>query len=261
MTEEIRILFLAADPVDIKHIRLDQEVREIDERINSAKQRDSFSLITKLAVRTRDLYQALLTHQPHIVHFGGHGSSTEGIFLEDSSGKRKAVSSESLAELFAILPDFIRIVVLNACYSAAQADSISKVIDYTVVMNDKIGDQSAILFSSTFYLALASSRSVQEAFDLGAHAIKFEGFVDNKVPKLLIKAGADASKSFLSSPPAEEPKANKVKSDMKQEMPRKREQPVYTGTVCFDNSPPTAHEMHIEGQRVINQEPNPVDSN
>lgn len=203
MTDRIRILFLAANPVNTSHIRLDQEVREIEEKINSAKLRDRFLLIPQLAARTTDLHQALLRHQPHIVHFSGHGSETQGIILEDNLGRCKPVSSKVLAELFAILPDYIRIVVLNACYSRRQASSISRVIDYTIGMKDKIGDQSAILFSSSFYLALAYGRSVKEAFSLGVHSIKQEGLTDDSIPALLVKEGADASKSFPLFPQAE----------------------------------------------------------
>lgn len=258
MTDKIRILFLAADPIDIKHIRLDQEVREIDERINAAKLRDRFSLIPQLAVRTKDLHQALLRHEPHIVHFSGHGSATEGIFFEDDLGRRKPVSQKILAELFALIPGYIRIVVMNACYSRVQANSISKVIDFTIGMKDKIGDQSAILFSSSFYLALAHGRSVKQAFGLGVLAIKQEGIAEDKILSLLVKKGVDDSRSFISFPQTEEAQASKGKADMKQELPSKKEQPVYTGSVNFHNSPPTANEIYIDGQ-IINQGPKQAD--
>ena len=236
MTDSIRILFLAANPVDTSHIRLDQEVREIDEKINSSKLRDRISLIPQLAVRTQDLHKALLRHQPHIVHFSGHGSDSEGIIFEDGFGKSKPVKPGVLANLFAILPDYIRIVMMNACFSRRQVPSIRKVVDFTIGMKDKIGDQSAILFSSSFYLALAEGRSVKTAFDLGVHAIALEGFAGDRIPILRNKDGADASKSFLLSPQPEEAEAAERAGSTKQEPTRKNDQGSRNGTINFNGS-------------------------
>lgn len=237
MEDKIKILFLTANPSDTSRIRLDQEMREIDEMINSSRLRDQFSLILQPAARTKDFQKALLRHKPHIVHFSGHGSESEGLVFEDIQGKRKTVSPKLLAELFAILTDDIRIVVLNACYSDRQANAIREIIDFTVTMKDQIGDQSAILFSSSFYLALAEGRSVDEAFGLGVLAIKMDGYDDDAIPALLVKDTADASQSFLSSPPPEKATASKTEIEMRKALPsvidnsKKGTAKVYGGTL------------------------------
>jgi len=76
-------LFLLANPTDITRIRIDEEVREVDKKIQLGSKRDRLQLLSQLAVRPSDLAQALLRHTPHILHFSGHGSATEGIVLED----------------------------------------------------------------------------------------------------------------------------------------------------------------------------------
>jgi hypothetical protein len=139
----------------------------------------------------------LLRHKPHILHFSGHGSPTEGIVLEDNSGHTKLVSTDALAALFRTIKDNLRIVVLNACYSSLQAQGISQIVDFTIGMNKAIGDRSAIVFSAAFYQGLAYGRSVQESFDLGVNAIMLEGISESDIPVLLTKQDAEAAQTYL----------------------------------------------------------------
>jgi CHAT domain-containing protein len=198
MTEKIRVLFLAANPVDGKyHARLDEEAREIDEKIQQGTKRDSFEVISRWAVRPSDLQKLLLRHQPHIVHFSGHGSKTEGIILEDNEGNMKPVSKEALIGLFRTLKDNIRIVFLNACHSKRQIDGLRATIDFTIVMKTTIGDSTAVVFSSYFYQSLAFGRSVKEAFELAKNQLALEGIEETKTPELLVREGVDASNTYL----------------------------------------------------------------
>jgi hypothetical protein len=69
------ILFLASDPSNTTRLRLGEELREIQEKLQFAKHRDSFSLNARWSIRPTDLSQALLDINPLIVHFSGHGTS------------------------------------------------------------------------------------------------------------------------------------------------------------------------------------------
>lgn len=198
MNDTIKILFLAANPVDTGRLRLDKEAREIGLQIELGSARDRFVFVPELALRPGDLTRVLLKHKPHIVHFSGHGSETEEIVLEDDAGKSKRVSRQALADLFRILKDNVRIVVLNSCLSKAQAEAISGTIDYTVGTNKVVGDRAAIAFASAFYLALAFNRSVQEAFELARLEISLQGIAGADTPELFVRAGVDARESFLS---------------------------------------------------------------
>lgn len=199
MPDPIKILFLSSNPKNISRIRLDEELREVDERIQLGKFRDRFELIPQLAVRPRDIGRALMRYQPHVLHFSGHGSATEGIVLEDDEGKPKLVSAEALAKLFAVIKDNLRVVVLNACYSGLQADGIIKAIDCAIGMQQKIGDHSAIVFSAAFYEALAQGRSVEEAFKVGVANLAMEGIPEETTPVLLMKKGVRATKIYLAT--------------------------------------------------------------
>lgn len=206
MADKIKILFLAANPVDVsRHSRLGKEFREIYEKIRIGANRDSFELISELAVRPSDLQKVLQIHCPHIVHFSGRGHAAEGILLEDDFGKAKLVDKRAFANLFGILKENILIVVLNACYARNQAKLISRTIDFTIGMNSEIGDEAAIVFAAQFYQSLSFGRSVKEAFDLAVNAIKLEGINGAKVPELLVRRGVNDAKpsAFKSFGPKE----------------------------------------------------------
>ena len=209
---ETRILFLASNPADTSRLRLDEEIREIGESLRRSSLREQFELLQRHAVRPLDLSRALLDEQPHIIHFSGHGvlSGNEettpgtrslefdispdehgefGIALEDEEGKFKWVPVTALAHLFGLFKDTIQCVLLNACYSRAQAEAIVDHIPYVIGMKQAIPDDTAITFATSFYDALGGGRSIPDAFELAKIAIALEGLAGEDLPVLLKKAG------------------------------------------------------------------------
>lgn len=214
MPEKIKILFLASNPKDIHPLQLDKEVREIDSKIQVGTFRDAFDLRSQWAVRPTDLQETLLRFQPHIVHFSGHGSHNEEIMLEDDAGNSKPVSKQALADLFEILKDNVRVVVLNACFSHTQAEAISQTVDFTVGTTKAIKDSAAIGFASSFYRGLAFGRSVRSAFKLANNQLDLSSIGGSDIPRLFVRPGVDADAPFLTPhgaadarPQAEDPLA------------------------------------------------------
>lgn len=193
----MKILFLAANPINAAiRLRSDEEFREISQKIRMSPQRDQLELVAEWRVRVGDLQAVLMDHQPDIVHFSGHGSPTGGIILEDENGKRKEVSREAIFDLFEILKDNIRVVVLNACYAKDQAKALSEIIDFTIGMDNTIDEKASIIFASHFYQSLAFGRSVEEAFELAVSQLRLEGFDAAQAPNLLAREGAKLSQSL-----------------------------------------------------------------
>jgi hypothetical protein len=122
------ILFLASNPTDTGRLRLDKELREIEEGLKRSKERDQFTLVSKFAVRVDDLRRSLLDHSPRIVHFAGHGEGADGILVENDQGQAFQVATDALARLFELCAGHIECVVLNACYSDVQANAIAQYI-------------------------------------------------------------------------------------------------------------------------------------
>jgi ubiquitin-protein ligase len=183
----ISILFLAADPTDISRLRLGEEVREIQERLQLAKSRENFVLHQRFAVRPADISQSLLDLTPTIVHFSGHGMSTGAICVENQLGETQPIKPEDLAALLEQFSAHVKCVVLNACYSEAQARGIARHIDNVIGMSTAIDDRAAIAFSTGFYQALGAGRSIEDAYKLGCVQIRLQGIPEHSTPVLLKK--------------------------------------------------------------------------
>jgi CHAT domain-containing protein len=188
---QIRILWLAANPLSTARLALDEEAREVTEKLRLARDREVFEFITRWAVRPADLLQHLNEHRPRVVHFSGHGDSAGMIALSAGEGNSRPVTTAALAEMFRIVRDEVRLVVLNACYSAVQAQAIGQHIDHVVGMLQPIDDRSAVIFAAAFYSALGFGRPVHEAFEQGKVALMLHGMPDHDVPNLLTRPGAD----------------------------------------------------------------------
>ncbi|MCT7984067.1 CHAT domain-containing protein [Laspinema sp. A4] len=205
------ILILSVNPPGTTRLRLDREVREIQDALRRSKYRDCFQVVTAGAVRVEDLTRALLEYQPAIVHFSGHGVGTEGLVLENESGDTKLVSSESLGYLFKLFQTKVECVLLNACYSEIQAQVIHHYIDYLIGMNRPIGDEAAIKFSLGFYDALGAGEPYERCFEIGRASIDLQGIPETETPQLKARprayslAGVQDSepleKSLVSAPP------------------------------------------------------------
>jgi hypothetical protein len=199
MSKRVTILFLAANPSSETRLALGREHREVEARIRGGRHRDTLRLESQWAVRPGDLQEALLVHQPHVVHFSGHGNSANELLLEDDAGHVRAVSGPALAELFRVLRDNVRVVMLNACFSLPQAQAIAAHVDFVVGMGGAISDEAAITFATAFYLGIAYGRSVRTAFDLGISSLMVHGIPEDQTPRLLVREGADAG-AILTAP-------------------------------------------------------------
>jgi hypothetical protein len=194
------ILILAANPADSARLRLDEEIREIENGLGRAKHREQFTLEAKWAVRPRDVQRAMLDYEPNIIHFCGHGGGNEGIAFEDDQGNTRLVQTEALAGLFELFADKIQCVVLNACYSEVQAKAIARHVPYVVGMNKAIGDKAAVEFAVAFYDAIGAGKSIEFAYKLGRNAIQMAGIPEHLTPVLIHAGNLDSSTTPLSSP-------------------------------------------------------------
>jgi hypothetical protein len=176
------ILILASNPKGTSRLRLDEEVREIDQGLQRSRKRERFVLKQQWAVRPRDIYRSILDCRPQIIHFCGHGSGNEGLVFENESGETQLVSAEALANLFQLFSPQVECVLLNACYSEIQAQAINQHIDYVIGMKQGIGDQAAINFAVGFYDALGAGESYEFAFNLGCRAIEIAGVTGSSTP-------------------------------------------------------------------------------
>lgn len=196
MTGKIRILFLSANPWTTSRILVDEEAREIFERIQEGPFRDRFELHKHVATRPRDLQKLLLMHQPHIVHFSGHGNKKQKIILGGTHGRGKTVDQQGLADVLALYSNHVRLVLLNACFTKAQARSISEVINYSIGTGKGIGDKVGVAFAGAFYRALGFGKSVREAFESAKAELALTKIPRSRGIELFVSSGISEKDQF-----------------------------------------------------------------
>ena len=213
MSRKSAVLVLAANPTDTPTLRLDKEVREIQNGLLRGGSR-AFHIRQDWAVRPRDVRRALLEHRPRIVHFCGHGTGEEGLVLEDDSGTSQLVSTSAIAGLFALFSEHVKCVVLNACFSEDQANAIAQHVECVIGMSRAIADHAAIEFAIGFYDAIAAGETYEVAFRFGCNAIELAGLPGHLTPVIVGPGPAALQPVETSSSPPRRPLAvNRSKPD------------------------------------------------
>jgi hypothetical protein len=196
MSDLIKILFLAANPTDMAPLQLDHESRAIDQALRSSNLRDRFALEDHWAVRVRDLQELLLRHEPHIIHFSGHGTEENQIILLDDKSQGHPVSADALANLLGHFTQNLRCVVLNACFSEAQAAKIANTVDCVIGISEEINDVDAVTFAAAFYRSLGYGKSVKTAIELAQNELEMLSR-PRPLQSQLISLRSDAASIYL----------------------------------------------------------------
>lgn len=213
------ILFLAANPVGTNRLALDQEARAIQLELERSGYRDRFELVTWWAAEPQDLLRELRKHRPTIVHFSGHGKGgsigsagavvrdlgaandgdgepQEGLYFQRSDGQPQLVSTAALEETFCATGDSVKLVVLSACFSKAQAAALARHVKCVVGVAGAIRDDAAQSFATGFYGGLGEGESFARAFQQGRAAMSLDGLPHSDLLWLEFGPGADASESI-----------------------------------------------------------------
>ena len=218
------ILFVAANPLGTDRLALDEEARAIRVALERSGYRDRFALETRWAVRPLDLLDELRKLKPTVVHFSGHGgrgelrqvanvrrdivgegadkgandaSSQHGLCFQASDGRLQFVSAAALKDAFGAAGSSVQLVILNACYSEAQAEALLAHVGCVVGMGGSIRDDAARSFAIGFYGGLGQRQSVGAAYKQGCAAINLVGLPDGDKPQLRVRTGIDADQLVL----------------------------------------------------------------
>ncbi len=216
------ILFLAANPLDTDRVALDREARAIQLELRRSGYRDRFEFVTWWAAEPLDLLRMLRERRPTIVHFSGHGArppgttarrpsrdvvvgatpdrgAAGGVAFVGADGRAHVVTPAAFAQALAAAGAQVRLVVLNACFTAPMAQALAAHVDCVVGMTGLIHDDAARIFSIGFYGGLSEQASVAAAFAHGTAAINLEGLTDIDQPQLVVREGFDAAKLVLAA--------------------------------------------------------------
>lgn len=192
-----KILILTSNPKGTDQLRLNQEIRDIKEKLRNSSQGNHFVVNDELAVRIDDLQPTILREKPRYVHFSGHGTGTQGLVIETTVGESQLVNTSALANLFKQFSQQIECVILNACYSKAQAKEIYQHINYVIGTTRAIEDAAAINFSKGFYGALGEGKSIEEAYQLGCNRIELGMNVTKHPERKLVPVESEQEFKYL----------------------------------------------------------------
>ncbi len=184
-TDREVVLFVAANPSKKAEINLRVEHSTIAEELEGNTE---FDFRSAMAASLKELAMQVVDKEPTILHFAGHGIPMDsakqellnlGFKVTDDTGlvfhNKEKNGSETLSVekskqiikgLKAIVPK-LNIVILNACYSQAQAIAISTNGIYTIGVNNRILDRAAIAFAQGFYWRYAMTHDVKAATYFG----------------------------------------------------------------------------------------------
>lgn len=179
---KITVCMLLAAPRDEIRLRLDQEVRDIAEKIKLVKgPKVSVEIIPEWAVRISEVTDHLLNARPNVVHFSGHGEGG-AIMVENEVGMSTPLNADGLSALIEAIGN-IDCVVLNACFSDSIGIVLSKHVSCVIGCGDTIDDDAAVIFGRSFYRSLAHGRSYTEAYKIA-------------VAEVLAQAGPDEAGKY-----------------------------------------------------------------
>lgn len=200
--EKLRVLYLTANPA--MDLRIDVEVRQVQQALRGAKYRDLVTIEHRPAATFQDLMDGLNDVHPHIVHFSGHGGGEsllmDGGALESPSEHK--LSFQLLVKALDATDTPSTLLVLNACDTLDGADAILPAVPVVIGMSDELPDLAAILFAQQFYAALASGQSVDSALKQAKVAID-AAMVDDAasdLPQCIARADVDISSLVLVRP-------------------------------------------------------------
>ena len=182
----LSVLYLCANPIDKNHLRVDAEVRQVQDAVRKSKYRDNIKVSYRPAANLQTLLDGLNDFEPQIVHFSGHGNE-QGVATDTgdtNEARTGTLSFEILAKAISATDSPPQVVVLNACKSSSAAKSLLPTTKILISMKESISDLAAGAFATQFYAALASGRSVQAAFDQGQVALGYASISEWDTPQL-----------------------------------------------------------------------------
>ena len=195
-----KILVLAANPQVIDQLRLDKEISAIDKALWDGTEREKFTVVPKVAVKTSELQSLFRRQKPRIVHFCGHGAGKPGLVFNSEQDTEQLVSTKGIAALFEKYANTIECVVLNACYSKVQGEAINRQINYVIGTKRAIRDDAAIAFAKGFYAALGDGESIPSAMDAGCTQIQLDVYPSKNSDRKLVPVYSENGEKWVDLP-------------------------------------------------------------
>lgn len=170
VTSEVQVktlLIVSASPRDHDPLRVNAEVREIQDLHQKGKARDCFKVEHAIAATMESFKDALLRHKPTLLHFAGHCEGEDGLLLEDTEGNPAVLSPSVLAGQVRLALPKLEGIVLNGCETRQAAQALPPDLLWRIYTTRSIADDVALAFTRGFYRTLFHGRSIKKCFEHG----------------------------------------------------------------------------------------------
>ena len=163
--EEVRILFVSANPNSTQKLELAEELRQFQHNLRG----HNVKLSLLPAAQPEDLQIAIKSRKFHIVHFSGHAKK-KGILMRGPSGNEELVPTEDLKKLFE--KKGVKLAVLNACNTSEIADAIKGDVGAVIATHEEVDERAARMLSKVFYAGLSRGETIKAAYEEAREAIR-----------------------------------------------------------------------------------------
>jgi hypothetical protein len=197
--KHLNVLYSTANPDTKSPLRVDVEMRQVQEAVRGSLLRENIALHYRPAADLQSIMDALNDLAPGIVHFSGHGHSG-GIAVDNADvnyPSAKSLTFDLLAKAIAAVDKPPQVVVLNSCHSAGAKKAFFPAARAIIAMGDSISDLAATAFAARFYAAVAAGQSLKAAFAQGVVAIEAVSLNEAKTPQLILADGVNAASVVL----------------------------------------------------------------
>jgi hypothetical protein len=185
----LRILTMISAPSDVPELQSEDEWGKLRSALADLIDRGMVEVDRLPAGTLAALQRPLRLHAYHVLHFVGHGVYDEdaqdgALALEGAHGRTRLVTGRDLG-LMLRGHHSLRLVVLNACEGARNARDdplggiaqalVRQGIPAVIAMQFEISDPAALVFSQSFYQAIADGLAVDVAMVEARRAMFAEG--------------------------------------------------------------------------------------
>jgi CHAT domain len=185
----LRVLAMIAAPSDVPELQGDEEWDKLNNALGDLVRQRMVQVDRLEAGTLSALQRPLRRSEYHVLHFVGHGTFDDGsqdgaLALEGADGKSRLVTGRDLGVMLRGHRS-LRLVVLNACEGARSARDdpfggvaqalVRQGIPAVIAMQFEISDPAALVFSQSFYQAIADGLPVDVAMVEARRAMFAEG--------------------------------------------------------------------------------------
>lgn len=198
---KVKVLFFAADPRLGRPggvpLELAEDLRQIKRLVRQARYGHRLVFDPHGAARADDLIDLLQDTDAEVVHFSGHGGESGLMWVGRGGEGPHPVDAAALKRLFRTGHGAVRLAVLSACSSQAEAQAIAHVVGCAIGTLHPIGDDAAITFNSRFYQAIANGYSVYRAHEKACAALQVHRIPQREYPVLVSRKDVDPANLVL----------------------------------------------------------------